>query len=393
MQSNLCFHFLCDCFYRFTNVCDRLFDVFNSKYSKNADIFKRVLDNENKAEVFDFLTTTASYLKSLKIEESQFYRDKKSGDTKRKSKIVSILHSKCKTAFRGFIVDIEALLSMYREYIEENSLMTSISTYLLQQDIIEMFFGKIRAKCGFNNNPNVHQFKGAYRQLSTNIKIQISPYANCRYFDSELPSTRNYSNITTVSSRRAKFIPDEAFEDVIQQQKDEILEDVICLESIENSDPLVDFMSDFSIFYAASRIETKISENSTFFCMECRNVFAENEKSNLNSNIHLSPPCTSTYEICKTADRFMKLYDISAPEKKYDFKVIYCLIFRALDFENLFVDSLFDCDMHHKYQLIKCIVGDYVAMTAMHKSKQITMEQHDKVLRQHLNRLVVNSGQ
>lgn len=329
----------------------------------------------------------------MKIEDTRFHKDKKTDVVTKKSKTVSILQSNCKTAFRGFIVDAEVLISMFREYIEEQNLLPYISTYSLQQDVIEMFFGKIRARCGFNNNPNVHQFKGAYRQLCTNIKIQISSFANCRYFDTELPNTHYYSNIMTVSSKRAKFIPNEAFEDVVEQQKDDIVEEVFRLGEIEKNNPLIDNMSNFSIFYAASCIEARIKNKSTFFCNECRNVFDENEKCNLNSNITISAPCLHTYEICKTADKFMKLYDISAKEKKFDFKVIYCLIFRCLDFNNLFVGSKFECDIHHKYQFIKSIVGDYVSMTFMHKSKQLTIEQHDKVLRNHLNKLVLFSGQ
>lgn len=60
--------------------------------------------------------------------------------------------------------------------------------YFLLQDVLEMFFGKIRACGGFNNNPNVYQFKGAYRKLLANIKISNSEYANCRLFESTLPS-------------------------------------------------------------------------------------------------------------------------------------------------------------------------------------------------------------
>lgn len=342
--------------------------------------------------MFEFLKTAVDFLKSLKIEEVRIYKDK-SGNIKRKSKMVSILASRCRTGFRGFIVDAEVLMLMYREYVEERCLLLSISTYTLQQDVIEMFFGKIRSRCGFNNNPNVNQFKGAYRQLSANIKIQVSPIANCRYFDTELPSTHNYSNITTVSSKRARFIPDEAFEDIVDEQKDDIIQDAFSMHEMENADPYVDLMSQFSIFHAASKIEEKIEKNATFFCNDCREVFIENEKCIQHANISISAPCTSTYEICKTADKFMKLYNVSETKNKYDFKVIYCLIFRCLDFSKLFVDSPFKCDIHHKYQFIKCIVGDYVAMSAMYRSRQITLEQHNKILRQHLNRLVLFSGQ
>lgn len=285
---------------------------------------------------------------------------------------------------------------MYTEYVEEKLLLQSISTYTIQQDVIEMFFGKVRAKCGYNSNPNVHQFKGAYRQLSTNIKIQTSIHANCRYFDNELPITHNYSNVTTVSSKRAKFVPNQLFEQVIEDQQDDILEDVFQLAEIANAEPFTELTSNFSIVHTASAIEFKIENNSNFKCNQCRHVFSNNEKIDMNvftTNISIALPCVSTFEICKTADKFMKLYDIRASEPKYDFKVIYCLIFRALDFENLYTNSRFDCDINHKYSFIKHIVGEYVAVTSMYKSRQATFEQHDQLLRKRLNRLVIERGQ
>lgn len=285
---------------------------------------------------------------------------------------------------------------MYTEYVEEKKLLQSIATYTLQQDVIEKLFGRVRAKCGYNSNPNIHQFKGAYRQLSTNIIIPISKYGNCRYFDNDLPIAHNYSNITTVSSKRAKFVPNQVFEQVIEDQQDDILEDVFQLAEIECAEPFIELTSNFSIVHSASAIETKIENNSNFHCDQCRNIFSTNEKININAfttNISMAIPCVSTYEICKTANKFLKLYDITASKPKYDFKVIYCLIFRTLDFNNLYTNSPFDCDINHKYAFIKHIVGQYVTITLMHKSRQATFEQHKQLLRKRLNRLIIFSGQ
>lgn len=70
--------------------------------------------------------------------------------------------------------------------------MTEIPTYYLLQDVIETFFGKIRSRCGFNNNPNVDQFKGAYRTLLANLETISSDKSNCRIveaLDSDSPHT------------------------------------------------------------------------------------------------------------------------------------------------------------------------------------------------------------
>lgn len=97
---------------------------------------------------------------------------------------------------------MHSAMHMFTELIEEKSLLTFLPTYYILQDVIEMFFGKIRACGGFNNNPNVHQFKGAYRKLQANIKVQPSKLGNCRYFDNDLPNNLNFSDIYFVSSRR-----------------------------------------------------------------------------------------------------------------------------------------------------------------------------------------------
>lgn len=39
--------------------------------------------------------------------------------------------------------------------------------YKLSQDYLETFFSAIRARGGFNNNPNALQFKSAYRRYLT----------------------------------------------------------------------------------------------------------------------------------------------------------------------------------------------------------------------------------
>lgn len=51
---------------------DKLFNVFNSKYSKEQNVFKRVLCAENKRIVFEFLQDMIQYFKSLQVEEAYF---------------------------------------------------------------------------------------------------------------------------------------------------------------------------------------------------------------------------------------------------------------------------------------------------------------------------------
>lgn len=374
---------------------DKLFDVFNSKYIEHANISKKVLNHENKIEIFQFLEETIKYLKSLKIDEERFYISKSTGE---KVKIIKpqvpILKSSRKAAFRGFIVDAKSIMLMYAEYVEEKQLLQHLSTYLLQQDVIELFFGRIRSMNGHNNNPNIYQFKGAYRKLASAIKIASPENGNCRHFNSDIHclSFSNYSNIYDVSSMRPRFVPTDKFEEMIESQQQNILEEVQQLNELEGCNPLLDSTSNFSVATIASSIENRIERKEKFRCNNCRNVFANNDKITIiQSAALLTKPCKSTFDICKTANQFLKLYDVSTDNKKYDMKVIYCLIFRALDFNTLFTKSTFDCDINHKYQFIKCIVQEFVAMKALYDSKQLTLNQQKHVYRQRLTRLVTSN--
>lgn len=158
---------------------DKTFNIFNSRnlrHSQPTDIFKRVLSEENKRIVFDFLHSNIKYFKSLKIHEDYYEGKKKSATAIKKTKMVPILKSRSFCGFRGFIIDMVSLMDMFTEYIEQNHILTSIATYNMLQDVIEMFFGRIRACGGFNNNPNVHQFKGIYISLKSTIySKQIQP--------------------------------------------------------------------------------------------------------------------------------------------------------------------------------------------------------------------------
>lgn len=297
---------------------------------------------------------------------------------------------------------MESLMAMYKEYVEEKQLLSDIPTYYILQDALEMMFGRIRACGGFNNNPNVLQFKGAFRKIQANTRLDISEKSNCRIFDMHLPDNLFYSNIYFVSSKRAKVTMNEH---AYEMQKNEILELVENsnyepietadeIDSIDKTHHLLDGTANFMNAYIASSIEQKIMACKSFHCTECISVFEDNEKiHSIDSNILSKKPCISTFEICKHVEKFFKLYSIKDSQPKFDFKVLFCLIFRSMDFTKLFPNSTFDCDINHKYHFIKCIVGQYIATRANHISKQFTLDRQDKIVRQQYHRLVNFKGQ
>jgi len=72
--------------------------------------------------------------------------------------------------------------------------MSFLLTYKLSQDHIEIFFSAMRSRGGFNNNPNVIQFRSDYKRLLVRHNIEGSVYANCSPLDT--------SNILYVSASK-----------------------------------------------------------------------------------------------------------------------------------------------------------------------------------------------
>lgn len=293
-----------------------------------------------------------------------------------------------------------SLKAMYEEYVEQKHFITTIATYNLLQDVIEMMFARIRACCGANNNPNTDQFKGAYRKIQCNMKLNISTSTNCRVFDTQLPDNLFYSNIYFVSSLRAKIVMDES---KYNSQKDSILQDLGDETMYDGCDDaeimnathhLLDGSAVFMITYLAAKIEQKIMQCKNFHCNDCQLIFEISEKID-TIDVYSSSytPCHSTVEICKKAEKFFKLYDGHTSKPRYDFKVLYCLIFRSMNFEVLYSNSKFECNKNHKYHFIKCIVGQYITMRASQISRQITLNRQDKIICQHCNHLINFKGQ
>lgn len=130
---------------------------------------------QNKELIFSFLDETSKYIRSLKLDPSE----------------KSIIYSKRKTSYLGFMVNIHNIKEMYLEYVE-NGKMDSLPTRRLNQDPLESFFGRIRTCClGSNNNPTVEQFCSAYRKTLVNSELTSSAFSNCvdRLSILQVPST------------------------------------------------------------------------------------------------------------------------------------------------------------------------------------------------------------
>lgn len=397
----------CESTTNFVYMMDDLFNVFNSRTKRNENIYKCALSAQNKDLVFQFIDKCANYLKNLKMEVT---RKRKNREV---TEIVPVYSTINKTPIIGFLMDMHNLKLLYAEYIADSSLLCELHTYTFSQDHIEIFHSKIRARNGHNSNPNVVQYKGAFRQIACNLDLKAPESANCYAldaFDSQQPTLHPQSNVYFISSRRPKLdiLSDETFQKNLAEQENDLAEEFGVLESIDDveglelSGHMMDGVAGASIAYAARVIEKKI-ETQTFYCDCCKFVFAQNPKL-MNRAIYIidsKRPCVSTFYICKIADRFIKLYEPTIFKKNTaeetnnnrDFRVLFYMIFKEIDYNRLFEKTDFKNHEAHKFHLVKCIVQEYIRIKTAQISKQVTLSHYDKLLRSRLTRWIHFAGQ
>ncbi|KYQ48535.1 THAP domain-containing protein 9 [Trachymyrmex zeteki] len=70
-----------------------------------------------------------------------------------------------RTFIYGFALALKSILEVAEDIFNERPHYKYLLTYKFSQDHAEILFGKIRSRHGFNNNPNVLQFKYATKQI------------------------------------------------------------------------------------------------------------------------------------------------------------------------------------------------------------------------------------
>nr|CAI5846406.1 unnamed protein product [Callosobruchus analis] len=129
-----------------------LFDILNSRNKLAKYVFKRPLSPATAEHFFSSFDEVSIYIKNLKLGS------------------IPVIQSARKTGFLGFLIDIESLKCIYKTYILEKRL-NFILTNKLSQYHLELFFGAIRGKGGFNNNPSARYFEAAYKRLLVHTEI------------------------------------------------------------------------------------------------------------------------------------------------------------------------------------------------------------------------------
>lgn len=352
------------------------FDIFNSKPNKfKENPLKRPLDCENAAQIFEIFNRTIDFILQLKIR------------TEKNGPLVNVCSSRVKTGFQGYVISMRSLMAIYKKYVVEDKVLSSIPTMSLSQDHLEIFFGRIRSLNGNNNNPTCQQFTSAYRRLLANTTVLYSKSGNCQ-MRSSFSICNPFSNILHISSRRAIGSTNEVEgeKDVTLENIDTFLNELSNIDSLERKHQLTD-LGDHSLSFCANMIECKIL-NSEFECELCQIVLDENEKlqTAFMGSGFKRKPCRSTHMICKTADHFLKLEVLKG---NFNINVIRAAIISNLVPETLFSESNFLQHSDHKLFLIKFILNEFIRIKGVYIAKKTTFKLKDSRLRQRLTKLIL----
>ncbi|KAJ4932497.1 hypothetical protein JOQ06_010917 [Pogonophryne albipinna] len=144
---------------QFLRTIDAAFDVLNSRNPLGRG-HKAPIKPATKHRAIGILEEAESLLRGLKMKGKD-------------NKLVPLHATQKKTPICGFIACGRSVIGIYEDLVEQPAAPCRyLLTYKLSQDHLELFFSAIRAHGGYNNNPNVRQFRGAYKRLLVRHQVK-----------------------------------------------------------------------------------------------------------------------------------------------------------------------------------------------------------------------------
>lgn len=157
----------CDSTVTFIRTIDWLFDFMNSRIPF-AKEYKRPITRSSLSNIRSIVLEKINYLFSLKNEDG-----------------ILLTNTGRKTFICGLAIAAKSILEVAEDLFRYNENLKYLLTYRFSQDHLELLFGKIRSRCGFNNNPHVLHFKYAMRQILLRNDIRNSQSTNCLELDND----------------------------------------------------------------------------------------------------------------------------------------------------------------------------------------------------------------
>ena len=371
---------------KFIRCFDRLFDVLNSRNPK-ANNFKAPIRKTNYEFVKQFLNYACDYVKGLKGPDGQ-----------------SILKSKRKTGFLGFLVCAEAVHGLANDLVSgENPGLKYLLTYKMSQDHLELFFGAVRASGGWNNNPTAIQFRAAYKQLLMRHNI-TGGRGNCVPQD----DTEMLNSVEEQSNSKSLTI--EIDDVTIARRYDLALRDEPTATDHDYCDvPNVMELSEFktsAISYIAGYVVRMVERK--IHCLKCLAALTTTKEKVPDlfvvwkSNGGLKLPSQGLLKICEETEKsVMRMLNVNhgglphgtgLPDAIASSVLQVCVergVFSTLK-QHMFETTAMN---NHVFTLIKCCSKCYVTIRMHHLGKQRNAKMHEKLVRNEYSKLTLFKGQ
>lgn len=364
----------CSATIKFIRYFNNIFDILNSKKSDTGNEMKSPLSPSNSSLIFSFFKEAIIYIKALKKADGKL-----------------LISSKQRIAFKGFVLDMYCIESIYKEFVETN-FVDQLYTFRFSQDPLESLFGRIRSLNGFNDNPTVQQFCAAIRKVSVNIGLRCAQSSNCKDSLDILTVPSNSRNAFDKARRPIESHPDldpESHTD--DDDCSDSNEEIPTKKQIEDCEYLLDCPEDINVAYVAGLIETNIEVVGRFECEDCLCVFSDNDKIPMTLNFKKKKtPCKSTYHVCKIANRHLKY---SANNLNFKYNKLLNHILRDVNEIDLFPKTNFESHPDHKYFFIKYITEEFLRIQATYMARTATLEQQKGLLRNKLKKAVTFAGE
>ncbi|CAG4958305.1 unnamed protein product [Colias eurytheme] len=145
--------------------------------------------------------------------------------------------------------------------------------YKISRDHIELFFSAIRARGGFNNNPNAVQLKAAFKRLIVRAEIRDGGLGNC--IPLEQINILNCSSTTNPTNTLNQLTERKAFTEIPEDDSDLYAEYIDCLNGTLSK------YTQSVAFYIAGFVARKVSRS--IMCETCISLLLGDPEANTKS--------------------------------------------------------------------------------------------------------------
>ena len=254
----------------FIKKVDMAFDMMNSRHPF-AKGYKAPVILKNMSMWLQQCDKLVTYFLQLQDKDGKYLRVKR-----------------CKTAIWGFVFSLKSLAAISQELlIRTHNPLKFVLTYKFSQDHIELLFNKIHRRCGWNNNPNVLQFKYALRWLLLRNSIEPSHTGNCTHFEDVLCES---NGLIDFSSKRNQH------EDIAEAYDEN--EDITSCEAmlIQMDDESPNDLLDNILYYISGFLVRSLMK--TLKCTKCRSELLLNQDDPHALNT-VEYPIHAKFTLCK----------------------------------------------------------------------------------------------